>query len=505
MEHKDDPSQPPHPADIVTGNYAGWKNSAVEKEVIVIGGGVSGLTAAKTLIENNITNILLLEADSRIGGRVRTYRQGNLSVEEGAEWIHGGERNTLYRLAKELQAVVPCVPDDAWDERVVTNNGHKSDPSKFEVVEDLMEEADTNGILEPYYHTGYGQFYLDRFPKVYGKGWDSTLGQAWLHLLEKTVNAEEGTNNWLDMSARDADQYVAKGQDHHWRDGFDTVVKYLQESIPDEVIRLSSPVCQIFWDQDDGQGVGKVLLVTNNGRSSYSAGRVIVAISVGYLKERHQHLFRPPLPVSLVKDLNSIELGVADKIQIGWEEPWWGSKDPLSLVILWKDRNLPKDMEWLYGIVQIFSVNQHPNVLLAFVTGGEAKVMERLPKDLVKRHLMHLLATTTGIKVPEPILFTRSQWGQNPWTRGSYSSYVTVEGDGNGLHKRQRLGMPLNNSLGKTVVFWAGEHIHNTRYGTVDGAMEVGEQQARRLIRKMKEECGDHNNSKSARVVNGNK
>lgn len=131
--------------------------------------------------------------------------------------------------------------------------------------------------------------------------------------------------------------------------------------------------------------------------------------------------------------------------------------------------------------------------------------MERLPKDLVKRHLMHLLATTTGIKVPEPILFTRSQWGQNPWTRGSYSSYVTVEGDGNGLHKRQRLGMPLNNSLGKTVVFWAGEHIHNTRYGTVDGAMEVGEQQARRLIRKMKEECGDHNNSKSARVVNGNK
>ncbi|XP_068206583.1 spermine oxidase-like [Palaemon carinicauda] len=494
MERKEHISQPPHPADILTGNYETWKNSALEAQVIIVGGGVSGLTAAKTLSDNGITDILLLEADDRIGGRVRTYRQGNLTVEEGAEWIHGGDKNVVYRLAKQLQEVVVGIPDDAWDERAVTNNGQKSDPSKYDVVEDLMDEADVNGVLKPYYHTGYGHFYLDRFPKAYGKGSDSPLGQAWLHLLEKTVNAEEGTNNWLDMSARDADQYVAKGRDHHWRDGFDTLVKYLKEFVPNEVIRVSSPVCKIFWDEDD-IGEGKVLLVTNNGRFSYCAQHVIVATSVGHLKERHTMLFHPPLPVSFTKDLNSIELGVADKIQIGWKETWWGSNDPLSLMILWTDKNLPKEMEWLYGIVQIFSVNQHANVLLTFVTGDEAKKMESLPVDVVKQHLVYLLATTTGFKIPEPVLFTRSQWGENPWTRGSYSSYVTVEGDRNGLHERQRLATPLINSKGKTVIFWAGEHIHNTRYGTVDGAMEVGDQQAKRLLKLI--------NAKSSAIVNG--
>ena len=39
-------------------------------QVIIIGGGISGLAAANTLIENGITNIILLEAQNRIGGRI---------------------------------------------------------------------------------------------------------------------------------------------------------------------------------------------------------------------------------------------------------------------------------------------------------------------------------------------------------------------------------------------------------------------------------------------------
>ena len=41
-------------------------------EVIVIGAGVSGLAAASTLISKGITNVLILEAKDRIGGRVNT-------------------------------------------------------------------------------------------------------------------------------------------------------------------------------------------------------------------------------------------------------------------------------------------------------------------------------------------------------------------------------------------------------------------------------------------------
>ena len=43
-----------------------------KNQVIIIGGGVSGLTAANELIDAGITNIVILEAQNRLGGRIFT-------------------------------------------------------------------------------------------------------------------------------------------------------------------------------------------------------------------------------------------------------------------------------------------------------------------------------------------------------------------------------------------------------------------------------------------------
>lgn len=48
--------------------------------MVVVGGGVAGLAALNTLLQNNVTNVVLLEAQDRLGGRVRTYRQGGRCV-----------------------------------------------------------------------------------------------------------------------------------------------------------------------------------------------------------------------------------------------------------------------------------------------------------------------------------------------------------------------------------------------------------------------------------------
>ena len=36
------------------------------------------------------------------------------------------------------------------------------------------------------------------------------------------------------------------------------------------------------------------------------------------------------------------------------------------------------------------------------------------------------------------------------------------------------------------VLLWAGEHTHNTRYGTVDGAMDTGNTEALRILGLLK-------------------
>ncbi|XP_068227572.1 spermine oxidase-like [Palaemon carinicauda] len=191
-------------------------------------------------------------------------------------------------------------------------------------------------------------------------------------------------------------------------------------------------------------------------------------------------MFHPPLPSEYVDSLNGIELGVMDKILIGWNKPWWG-ESPLDLHIIFKDFNLPMEESWLYGVNGFSSIQGRENVLQAFVTGESARKMENLPPEVVREHVIKHLGRVTGQNVPSPSFFRRTQWYNNVWVRGS-NSYVTVAGDRNGLYSRHPLTKSVANSDGKQILFWAGEHTETDRYGTVDGAMTSGEREAYKVL-----------------------
>lgn len=56
--------------------------------VVVIGAGVAGIAAAVSLIEKRITQVLVLEASGRVGGRIKShlFDGDKESVELGAQW-----------------------------------------------------------------------------------------------------------------------------------------------------------------------------------------------------------------------------------------------------------------------------------------------------------------------------------------------------------------------------------------------------------------------------------
>ena len=77
------------------------KNSlACDKSVIVIGAGISGLAAAKKLNESGFS-VTVLEAQDRVGGRLRTNRSLGVAFDEGASWIHGIDGNPITALAEQ--------------------------------------------------------------------------------------------------------------------------------------------------------------------------------------------------------------------------------------------------------------------------------------------------------------------------------------------------------------------------------------------------------------------
>ena len=68
--------------------------------IIIIGAGAAGLAAAAAL--NTVADVLVLEAQERLGGRVHTNRSLGVPIELGAVWIHRAEGNVVSELARRF-------------------------------------------------------------------------------------------------------------------------------------------------------------------------------------------------------------------------------------------------------------------------------------------------------------------------------------------------------------------------------------------------------------------
>ena len=64
-----------------------------KKKVLILGAGASGITAAKTLYDQGVTDFLVLEGQSYIGGRITQASFGGTKVEMGANWIHYSDKD----------------------------------------------------------------------------------------------------------------------------------------------------------------------------------------------------------------------------------------------------------------------------------------------------------------------------------------------------------------------------------------------------------------------------
>ncbi|KAI8494936.1 hypothetical protein Bbelb_275410 [Branchiostoma belcheri] len=69
-------------------------------QVVIVGAGIAGLSAAVELTQTGDTDVTVLEAMDRPGGRVHTVTAlGVDNLDLGATWLHGNKDNPLYNLA----------------------------------------------------------------------------------------------------------------------------------------------------------------------------------------------------------------------------------------------------------------------------------------------------------------------------------------------------------------------------------------------------------------------
>ncbi|XP_053612127.1 peroxisomal N(1)-acetyl-spermine/spermidine oxidase-like isoform X2 [Plodia interpunctella] len=462
-------------------------------DVVVIGCGASGVAALRRLHDAGL-KVLGLEAGSRIGGRICTVPFGANNVDIGAAWCHGEKDNKVFELADPLGLIGR--PETPLKNIYVLSNGDILDTAKgvtlAQAIADEVYKADkdnttsisecvrtaatTNDILKQNRNLA-GPFieWFERNNHLGGQT-DPRKGKSLKGLKENWPCEGEV---WLDWKGR----------------GYKTIIDVLLNKYPDpskEIpvqILLNKEVESIRWgsSQTGLDPSNPLVQVKCKDGSLYAAKSVIVTVSIGVLKERHQTLFNPPLPAEKINCINNLQLCLLNKIYIEFEKPWYPKR--AYHTILWRDEDKAKfssDEKWITEIFGLWTVEHQPNVMLAWLYGNGAEMMEKVSLGGVEEGVKKLLSVVfKQFDVTNVKSIVRSQWASNPLARGAYSyrSVVTEENGGSA----EILSEPLYRGNQFPVVCFAGEATSHRRHNAVHGALDAGFREADRLLQSFKE------------------
>lgn len=202
-----------------------------------------------------------------------------------------------------------------------------------------------------------------------------------------------------------------------------------------------------------------------------------------FFSYRHLQLFDPPLSTPKRNAIIGYSIGTVNKIYLEFTKPFW-NKSWLGFSLLWTAEDLQilkntKD-QWLTDIFGFFPVDYQPNILCGWISGPNARYMETLSNDEIRRSVTWLLRKFYKTHdVPDPLNVLTTAWYSNPNFRGCYTFHsVTTD---NLKVKPSDLAQPIVNSIGVPAVLFAGEATHDHYFSTVHGAVETGWREAKRL------------------------
>lgn len=452
---------------------------AFDADVLVLGAGVAGLSAARALRAAGLS-VLVLEARGRLGGRVFTLREGRGSpVELGAEFVHGGAVAT-WRAVRAAGLLACDVGEAHWTLRQGRLVQSEQLGSAFDTLvaraEVLGRDHDVPiaGVIETWAasHTDLGsaaRAYIEGFHAA-----DPARFSARAFAAEERASrgAHEMPEARLPL-------------------GYDSLVHWLAcglDPARDRVL-LGATATELRWRR------GRVDLFARSSAGgalpALSAPRVVVTLPLGVLKanpgERGALRFDPPIEAK-ARAAARLEVGPVVRLVMHFREPFW-------------ERGLPHasaagdtgSLAFLHLPGATFPVfwTQAPlrtQTLVAWVGGPSAARLVGESESALAALALDSLARGTGLThgALEALLeqVRTHDWQADPYARGAYA-WVPVDA----WDALEELARPVEDTL-----FFAGEATHTGGHaGTVHGAIETGERAAREVMAAMGMDPPDSN------------
>lgn len=489
-------------------------------KVVIIGAGIAGLSAASILYKSGQVEVCVLEASERVGGRIHTGMIGENIVEFGAGFIHGTVDNPIFDLACDLQFLHKSDLDKKWvnednqekPESVTTTHlQHPIDDQMiaevWDVFDNLISETediskmrnfakDTNMSVGDYLQQGF-QSYLDSCTS--DTFTTKKLKTKLFSFFKERECTDSGCNSLYDLNLVYFGEYVYLEGSNSCPVpcGYDRIAKALAARLPSGCVHFQHAVTEIKWvasrESDEPQSSYQpVKILCENGKT-FDADHVIVTVSLGVLKEKHSTLFCPSLPTDKIRAITDLGFGYVGKIFLEFEQRFWPS-DEYSLPLIWEDKeNDKKEAEtancpWIHCLYSWYTTCPGTNVLVSYFRDNEFLHIESTsPQEVGKQCIEAIKRCTTFESLPPIVNVKRTQWGTNPWTRGSYS-FVSKAASGSDF---DTLATPLPcKTAGSKLVpalqlMFAGEATHRHFYATVHGAYLTGVREANRLLKHL--------------------
>ncbi|XP_078264161.1 spermine oxidase [Rhinoraja longicauda] len=510
-----------------------------QPRIVVIGAGLAGLSAARLLLASGFTDVTVLEASERIGGRVQSIKLGCATFDLGATWIHGADGNPVYQLAEEHGLLEETADGERSTGRIslYSKNGvaHYYTSSGQRIPKDVIEEFsdvynEVYNLTQEFFQRGrpvgaesqnsVGVFTRNVVRKRLKAnreepGISKKLKLAILQQFLKVESCESSCHSMDEVSLSEFGEWTEiPGAHHVIPSGFINIVEILARDIPKSVIQLNKAVKSIHWnrsfcqeihyiqqtfadhnverqqEEEEEEEMGYRVRVECEDCEFIPADHVIVTMSLGVLKKYHETIFHPHLPEEKVSAIRMLGISTTDKIFLEFEEPFW-SPECNSIRFVWEDDAesespaYPHDLWYkkICGFDVLYPAERYGHVLSGWICGEEAIIMERYDDETVAQTCTELLRKFTGNPhIAKPRRILRSGWGSNPYIRGSYS-YTRVGSTGADVEKLAKpLPYPKSTKAAPMQILFAGEATHRKFYSTTHGALLSGEREAGRLI-----------------------
>ncbi|WP_084361369.1 flavin monoamine oxidase family protein [Herbiconiux solani] len=447
----------------------------LERDVVVIGAGATGLTAATKLAQAGLS-VIVLEARDRVGGRLWTDLIDGQMFELGGQWVSPDQTALLetldelglstYERYREGESVY--IGPDGQAARFTGDIFPAGEHTKAEierlivVLDELVAQTDP---AAPWEHPE-----ASRFDRISFRSWleqqtddaeaienialfiaDAMLtkpAHAFSLLQALLMAASAGSFSNL----VDADFIL----DRRVVGGLQSVPLTLAERLGDDV-RLGQPVRHIDWSADAATVTTDTLAV--------AARRVLVAVPPN-LYDRIE--YAPPLPRIRQQLQQHQSLGLVIKVHATYPTPFWRAAGLSGTAF--------SPYQVVHEAYDNSNFGEEQGTLVGFVSDEKADALFRLDPAERKRAVLASLAAYFGPEAEAPTVYYESDWASEEWTQGAYAASFDLGG-------LTRYGAAQLEPVGS--LRFGSSDLAAEGYQHVDGAIRVGRRLAAEVIAEL--------------------